>query len=362
MTEEPDALATLVRAFDIQSGACEAFGSPFAGALLACASSAIGTNEVLTDLLQPWLGASARTLMSEAVPLRWLGCVHDLALSGDDEALTAAFPRPGCEGDAGRAWAAAAAAMAADRTRFAAFMTHEPQTNEVRRSACLLPGFLTLSAATGLPLRVFEVGASAGLNQLWDRYRYDYGPAGAWGDPASTVRIDSEWRGPVGPLTQQTEVASRAACDRKPVDLNDPAARRRLKAYVWADQFDRLARLEAAIDAALEAGVRVDTADAVAWTAAHAAPVAGAVTVLAHSVFWQYMPAQSQTDLAATIAGHGAAASAEAPFAWLRMEPQPRNLADMELRLTLWPGGEERLLAHVHPHGAFVAWGGAPSA
>ena len=48
----------------------------------------------------------------------------------------------------------------------------------------------------------------------------------------------------------------RAACDRAPVDLADPIARRRLRAFVWADQFDRLARLDAAIAAALAAGVR----------------------------------------------------------------------------------------------------------
>jgi hypothetical protein len=39
------------------------------------------------------------------------------------------------------------------------------------------------------------------------------------------------------------------------------------------------------------------------------------------------------------------------------MEP---NLDDMagpcDLRLTYWPGGEESLLAHVHPHGAKVSW------
>jgi hypothetical protein len=152
------------------------------------------------------------------------------------------------------------------------------------------------------------------------------------------------------------EVLSRAACDRKPVALDDAAACRRLRSYIWADQFDRLARLDAAIEVARAAGVRVEAEDAVTWTARRAAPQAGAATVLVHSVFWQYLPADRQAALGEAIAGHGAQASADAPFAWLRMEPNPRNLADTELRLTTWPGGEERLLARVHPHGAWIDW------
>lgn len=68
------------------------------------------------------------------------------------------------------------------------------------------------------------------------------------------------------------------------------------------------------------------------------------------------MPPESQVALAQTIANHGAKATPEAPFAWLRMEPPPENMAVMEVRLTMWPGGEDRVLATVHPHGAWVKW------
>jgi hypothetical protein len=245
------------------------------------------------------------------------------------------------------------------RTRpghFTDILGHEPQTNEVRRSACLLPGFLTIARETGLPMRVFEVAASAGLNQLWDGYAYDYGPAGSWGSADAPVRLDAEWRGAAGPLDGAAVVVSRAACDRKPVDIRDPIARRRLKAFVWADQFDRLARLDAALVMALENDVSVETADAVGWTAARAAPAEGATTVLAHSVFWQYMPADSQRALTNVIADLGGRATRAAPFAWLRMEPAPHTMVPMELRLTLWPRGQERRLAVVHPHGAWLEW------
>jgi hypothetical protein len=140
--------------------------------------------------------------------------------------------------------------------------------------------------------------------------------------------------------------------------LSDPVQRRRLLAYVWSDQPERLARATAAIEMALAHGVRVEEADAPAWAAAHVAPRAGAATVLYHSVFWQYMPAESQRALSAAIDGIAARAGPEAPFAWLRMEPPPENLATMEVRLTLWPGGEERILAQAHPHAAKIRWRG----
>jgi hypothetical protein len=247
-------------------------------------------------------------------------------------------------------------AMAARGAWVARFMDHEPQTNEVRRSAVLLPGFLTVAAATGLPLSILELGASAGLNQLWDRRRYRLGAVGAWGPADARLALEVDWRGGPPPLETAVKVAERAACDRAPADLADPVARRRLKAFVWPDQFDRLARLDTAIAETVAAGVAVDKEDAVAWTRRRAAPSAGLATVVFHSVFFQYMPVESQAALRESLAASGAAASDEAPLAWLRMEPALANPAVMELRLTLWPGGLDRLLATAHPHGAWVEW------
>jgi hypothetical protein len=353
-----DTAAAMVRAFNIQAGACAAFGSPFSAALLERAAGDIEGGGPVARLSAPWAGAGTRAVVGDAIPLRWLGCGHDLVLAGEAPDMAAAYPTPSRPGDAAAAWSALCEAMTARPERFADFMSHEPQTNEVRRSACLLPGFLTVAKETRLPLRLFEIGASAGLNQLWDRYHYDLGAAGAWGDPASPARLDTAWTGAAPPLDAPVSVISRAACDRKPVDIRDPVARRRLKAYLWADQFERLARLDAAVAMALDADVRVEGEDAVSWTTRRAAPEAGSATVLFHSIFWQYMPADSQAALSGAIADLGARAGGTAPFAWLRMEPPPANLAVVELRLTVWPGGEDRLLAHVHPHGASVDWVG----
>jgi hypothetical protein len=347
----------IVQALKIQAGVCAAMGSPFSARLLEQAAEAVERGEdAVSGLFTPWAEATRETLLADAVALRWLGAAHDLALSGEDVALASAWPQPGRPGDEAAAWGALGEAMRARGPRFEDFMGHEPQTNEVRRSVCLLGGFLEAAHATGLPLRIFELGASAGLNQLWDRYGYSLGPGGAWGEADAGLSIDTDWRGGPPRLDAPVSVVARAACDRAPIDLTDAKARRRLRAYVWADQFDRLARLDRAVATALAAGVQVEALDALAFTRTRVRPQPGALSVIYHSVFWQYLPRATREGLQAAIADIGAEATAAAPLAWLRMEPRPPDMATMEIRLTLWPGGEDRRLARCHPHGAWVAW------
>ena len=352
MEEVPLVPDPLVRVFETQAEVCAAFGSTFYGDL--CRRVAADLDENVRALFDPWRGQSFEALMEAAVSLRFLGALHDLALSGEDPTLAAAFPPAGADPDV--AWRAARAAIDTRRDRFAAFMAHEPQTNEVRRAACLLPGFLEVAAETGLPLRCLELGASAGLNQLWHRFGYDLGAAGRWGDAAAPLQLDTEWTGPAPPLAASLRVVDTRACDRKPIDVGDPAQRRRLKAYLGPDQAERLARFDAAAGMATAAGVRVEAADAAAWTAANAAPHDGAATVLFHSIVWQYLPAATRTAITGALARQGATATPAAPLAWLRMEPAPNQLVPIELRLTLWPGGREQRLATVQAHGAWVNW------
>ena len=242
----------LVQVFEYQGPVCANFGSAFYGDL--CRLIAADLSGQVRALLAPWRGLSFKALMEAAVSLRFLGALHDLALSGDDPTLAATFPPTGADADA--AWQATREALAARPDRFAAFMTHEPQTNEVRRAACLLPGFLQVAAETALPLRCFEIGASAGLNQLWHRFGYDLGAAGRWGDPTAPLQLDSAWTGPAPALSAAVRVAESRACDRRPIDLADAAQRRRLKAYLWPDQTERLARFDAAAGMAVAAGFR----------------------------------------------------------------------------------------------------------
>ncbi len=121
--------------------------------------------------------------------------------------------------------------------------------------------------------------------------------------------------------------AGRGACDRKPVDLAEPVQRRRLKAYIWPDQTDRLERLESAIAETRAAGITVEAQDAVVWARREARPSTGVATVVFHSVFFGYLPAESQAALVQS--GHDGAASN--PVAQRRgpapsHRPSPRRL------------------------------------
>jgi hypothetical protein len=74
-----------------------------------------------------------------------------------------------------------------------------------------------------------------------------------------------------------------------------------------------------------------------------------------HSVVWQYIAPDEQAAIAQALEAAGARATAQAPLAWLRMEP-PSPDSQVELRCRLWPGGTDQQLAVVHPHGAWIDW------
>jgi hypothetical protein len=338
---------TLDDAWQRQIAWCDGNGSPFTARVLEAAWADRASGGALAALLPAWPGDAG----ADAVPLRLAGALHALALSRRDETLAAVYAAFDTEG------LPVAVAGAIDRHRpvVAEYLAVAPQTNEIGRSAVLLGGFATIARETGLPLATFEIGASAGLNQLWHRYRYELGSA-AWGDAASPVRIRADWQGAPPALPARIDIASQAASDLAPIDLRADGAALRLLSYVWPDQHERLERLRAAIALAQASDMHVEASDALPWVQrALGAARSGATTVLYHSVMWQYMPAATQDALREAIEAAGARATAQAPLAWLAYEP-PRADAQMELTLRLWPGGQPRVLADAHPHGRWVRW------
>lgn len=224
------------------------------------------------------------------------------------------------------------------------------QTNEVGRCAALAFGFLAVAEETGLPLRLLEVGAGAGLNLRWDLYRYE-GPGFDWGPADSPVRLAVELDGAPAPaLPIEVEVAERRGCDASPIDPSTPAGRLALLAYIWPDQRERIARMEAALRVAAELPIAVERESAAAWAErVLAEPAPGRATVIYHSIVSQYLSDSERATLFDGIRTAGERASAEAPLAWLRMEPADDRA---NLELTLWPGGADRLLARVGYHGS----------
>lgn len=338
---------------------CDANGSPFTARVLEAARADWQAGGALRELLPDWPGNA----LADALALRVAGALHAMALDGSEPGLAAQYPPRREHFDAVHGQAAVSHALRTQAARVAEYLQSAPQTNEIGRSAVLLGGFAHVARATGLPLATLEIGASAGLNSLWQRYRYELG-AQRWGDAASPVCIRCDWQAAVPELPAHIDVVSQAACDLAPIDLHAPGAALRLASYIWPDQRERLARLRAAIGLAQQSGLRVEQADALAWTArelARARP--GCATVLCHSMMWQYMPEATREALRACIAAAGAHATAEAPLAWLAFEP-PGADVHFELSLTLWPGGARRVLAHGHPHGLWLKWAeaGPPTA
>ena len=341
----------LAHAWRQQIAYCDANASPFTARVLEAAWADRKAGGALAELLPDWPGDA----WADAVPLRVAGALHSLALDTSDAALAALYPPQSERFDAQAAPAAIAAALRRHRARVEDYLRSPPQTNEIGRSAVLLGGFAVIARATGLALAGFEIGASAGLNSLWHRYRYELGDGLRWGDATSPVSIRSDWQGPAPALPAQIEVALRMASDIAPLDLAQPGAALRLASYVWPEDRERLDRLQAAVALAQRWHVEVEAADALAWVERQlAAPRPGIASVLFHSVTWQYLPAPTRVALRECIAAAGARASRDAPLAWLAFEPDHQGL--FELALTLWPGGQRSVLATAQAHGRWVQW------
>jgi hypothetical protein len=233
------------------------------------------------------------------------------------------------------------------------WLDQAPQTNEVGRAGVFMAGLTAIAALTGLPLAIFEVGASAGLNLRPDRYAIQLGGR-TLGDPTSPVHLVPDWHGPAlsGP---EPAIASARGCDISPIDPSDPDAVARLTAYIWADQTARLERLSAALALAAARSERVERGDACAWIAAilsEPAP-AGITRVVMHSITAQYWPEATRTAFTATLAAAGTRVDPTGPLAWLAFE-QVQDVPT--LTLTLWPSGETRTLATGDAHGRLIHW------
>lgn len=345
---------TVHAAFREQAEHCADLGSPFTARLCGLFAERLTPQNAVAARLLAWPGdASGR---ADALPLRLCGALHALKLEDRDADLAAVYPPrdAGVSDDA--LWIAVTAALERHESFVLRRLEGPPQTNEPQRSGALAPGFLTVAALTGLPLVTSEIGASAGLNMVWDRFSYRMGSQ-SWGDAASKVTIAPEWQGPAPPMPA-CHVAARAGCDRAPPGVRRAEDRMTLLSFVWPDQEDRLARVRAAIDLARDTRVCVERAEAADWLEARLAePHPGRAHVVYHSIVWQYLDAATQTRCHAALDGAMRRASAEAPVAWLRLEGDGRT-PGAAITLTMAPGGETREIGRGDFHGRWIRWTG----
>ena len=329
-----DDRTALAEWFRLESVGLAEVGSAFYGALERDLADDVEAGGPSWSVLESHAG----TPVEDALALRLLGGVHRMVLAGDAPDLARHYPSTGGDGDAAAAWWHLRDLLADPPAAVLDALTRPPQTNEVGRSASLVPGFLHVAKSTGLPLRLLELGASAGLNLRVDRYRYEQDGAG-WGDPASAVRFEDLWPDAKPPLATPATISSRAGCDQDPIDAARPEAALTLLSYIWPDQEHRLERTRAALAVAADFPVDITRAAIDDWLPEQlVTPVPGVTTVVFHSIVWQYLSDATRARILAALDDAGARATENAPLAYLRLEPSPETYFPAELRLTRWPG------------------------
>src|SRR6218665_2635057 len=308
-------MADILRAFEVQAGHSENLASPITARVCRALAVILDETTQTGRIVLGWKGDP----VTDALPLRLCGALHALVRAGVTPELDPVYhgilAKPELVGRAiGRA-------LAEHDAVIAEWLDSPPQTNEIGRGSLIAAGLLDLTRNHGIDrIEILEIGASAGLNLLFDRYRFDLGGV-TLGPSGSPVLVQPEWRGAV-PSGGSLNVVSARGVDIAPLDVGHDAQARRLLAYVWPDQHERLPRLEAAIEIAREHPPKVERGDAADWLegALESPQDRGVARVLVHTVVWQYVPSVGQRRIEALMAQAGVKAATDRPVIWLAFE------------------------------------------
>lgn len=337
-----DAPPSLTEQLRFQARHCAEHRSPLYADLLARCADDVERDGPVAELL-----ASRADLPAQQVlPLRLLGGVHALVLQRLAPQLALFYPSVGGTAtDPQARWEAFVDVVVQQADALQPWLDRTPQTNEPGRAAALLGALRVASVATGpLPVRLFELGSSAGLN-----LRVDALPIGPGRE------IDTALPLQVAPLV----IAERLGADLHPVDPTTPDGRLRLTAYVWADDLPRFERLRNALDIAARNPATVDAVSALdLLRSVQLRP--GRLTVLWHSIVWQYLGVDERAAASVELQRLAAEATSDASFAHVSLEPDPdsigRGVLRNEIRLRLWPEGVDDVIGIAPAHGVPVEW------
>jgi hypothetical protein len=340
----------LIEAFRHQAISCAALDSPF-------------MEQIFNVLADNWPEDSALALKfagfegdigpaGHSLPLRTAGGLHALVLTHRDAGLAAVYP-PHSASDTDLRDAVLSALQT--HSDFLLDWTNSPpQTNEVRRSAVLIAGARVAVSHFNLPVHLSELGASGGMNLMWDYYALDVDGM-RFGPDTPVLSLSPEWTG-ARPPTTPPQIASRAGVDLNPLDPQKGDDLLRLTAYLWPDQPQRLALTRAAASVMT---AQIDAGDAIDWLSGRlAAAPQGHLHIIQHSVAWQYFPAAARAHGTALIEAAGAQATKDRPLAWLAMESDGDTTGGKGAAITLrlWPGDITLALGRADFHGRWVDW------
>jgi hypothetical protein len=351
-------VAPLLADFRVQAEVCAEHGSPMYADVLERIAADLNAGGLTADLLAPF----AVSRSPDAVPLRLMGSVHRLVLQRRAGALATFYPSVGGRWESESGWAAFREFLERESALVAQSMVHPPQTNEVGRSAALMGGLLSLPEQLRLPIRLRELGSSAGLNLLVDRFAFQDSAGRAHGAADARLAFANAWTGRELVRWPDLTIIDRAGCDTLPIDPRSTEGRLALTAYVWADQIERFERLRAAF--ALAADVHVEVHDqSAADFVAGLTLTAGTTTVVWHSVMWQYLALAEQQAIDRDLQLLGEQATPDAPLARIWFEPTGRRPEERGIYLQTWSGdggnaavGRATLIGTAPPHGLPCEW------
>lgn len=336
MRPHDDDLVTITEALTWQRDYVRGHGAPVAGLILDAVIEDVVDGGAVSALLPPTVR------FGDLPALRVMATVHRLALERSAPAVAIGLPTlggtPPATGAAQSAFSAAVReALAAHPPQLAAMLARTPQTNETGR-AVLLRCALAHEAAShrSRPVRLWEIGASAGLN-----LRADHLPGDPRLEPALLPRF-----------------VERRGCDLDPVDITRVEGRLLLSSYVWVDDVDRFQRLAAAFETASIIPAELVRTDAAEFVA-DVHPRAGHATVLWHSAMWLYLPQETRARVLAEVARAGSEASPDAPLLHVSWEWDSAHAGPDQFALIVrrWGGGDDgaaMLLARGMSHGRAV--------
>ncbi len=240
-------------------------------------------------------------------------------------------------------------------------------TNEVGRSALLAPAFEIVSKEAGAPLGLIEIGPSAGLNLNFDRYGYQYA------DEAGRVRLERglnasfvlkcTLKGPGVPVLDRfpPPVGSRIGLELSPIDVTQESERRWLKALIWPERADRIARLEGALRVSLVTPPSIIGGDAVLNLAAAVGSIPrGEARVIYHTIMAYQLSGKQMQTIEETLRR----ASKDRPVWRVTIEgeisgPNPKETFT-PLKVHRYMNGEHSARAYgvCDPHGLWFEWKG----
>ena len=339
------------RSFLEQAEICASLGSGFMFHLCKGLGEHLDKSTQIGKRVLEWQGDPQPK--GDALALRLAGGLHAIVRRAEFPSLLQYYDHPKSAADAGFINEILALISLKDE-ELLTWLDNAPQTNEVARSSIIFAGLSVIAEQYKMPISLFELGASGGLNLQVAEFGYEF--AGEkFGVQNSGLNLAPKWEGTLPPHSN-INIISKRGCDLNPLSVEKPKDCEKLISYLWPDQRSRIERVNAAIKIARNSPPVLDKADAADWVENEfvTAKNDGVVKVLFHTIAQNYFPQSVKDRIQTAMKTAANQATKENPVAWLAFEFEGDG--DPKLILKTWPDGTSQILATADPHVHSVKW------